>query len=70
MSSPSLFDDFLRFDSRVIEHCYRRGVLTPEEYARYLRSLPDDSANMEEGPAPAQPPVAGGKRKAPTFEAA
>jgi len=29
------------FDTRVLHHRLRRGVVSPEEYREYLKSLPD-----------------------------
>jgi hypothetical protein len=37
-----------KFDVRVLEQRLRRGVITKEEYAKYLASLPDDAANATE----------------------
>jgi len=40
--------DEKKFDVRVLEQRLRRGVITKEEHAKYLASLPDDAANAVE----------------------
>ena len=36
------FDDF-RFDKRILQRNLRSGVISPEEYDRYLKRLKDTS---------------------------
>ncbi len=35
-------------DRRVVERNIRKGLVTPEEYAQYLATLPDVGENAEE----------------------
>jgi hypothetical protein len=36
-----------KFDSRIVEKNITRGILTSEEYDKFLKSLPDDSDNAD-----------------------
>ena len=40
--------DEKQFDIRLIENRIRGGTVTPDEYKKYLSSLPDDAAEGEE----------------------
>lgn len=40
--------DEKKFDVRVLEQRLRRGVITREQYEKYLASLPDDAENAVE----------------------
>ncbi|PWU12788.1 MAG: hypothetical protein C5B49_15705 [Bdellovibrio sp.] len=37
-------DDLIKYDSRMIEINIARGLLTREEYLKYLADLPDNSS--------------------------
>lgn len=37
-------DELIKFDSRMIEFNLSRGIITKEEYDKYLASLPDLTA--------------------------
>lgn len=38
-------DELIKFDARMIEYNLARGVITKEEYDKYLASLPDLSSS-------------------------
>jgi hypothetical protein len=48
------------FDIRTLERALHRGELKPNEYEKYLKSLPDESENVVEtrpgDPEPESPP--------------
>ena len=41
------YTEIFLFDRRLVERNKRKGLITQEEYERYLAALPDVSANID-----------------------
>lgn len=41
-------DEGKKFDIRVVEKYIQDGLITPEQYKEYLKSLPDVSSNVDQ----------------------
>ncbi len=57
----------IKFDLRTKERNLRDGTLPKEEYQKYLKSLPDEAANVQEIPIFEETPTDGSAE--PTFSA-